>query len=310
ALLRDSPERDVSVPPTIHALLTARLDQLDPDERAVLQRAAVEGRVFHRGAVQALAPEETQIGARLAALVRKELLRPDRPQLKRDDAYRFRYLLIRDVAYDSLPKATRSELHERLADWLGARASELVEADEILGYHLEQAVRYRLELRPLDDYGRELGIRAAGLLAGAGARALGRNDVGAALKLLRRAVALRPPDDPAVALRLDLSQALLFSGQFAEAEEVTQEAAARAVEAGDQCGAMRARLMTLRISTQMPGQEGSETSPSEELLALAEAALPLFERVGDEAALTEAWLAIAWAQLIRCRWGEMLAAVD
>jgi class 3 adenylate cyclase/tetratricopeptide (TPR) repeat protein len=310
ALLRDSPERDVSVPPTIHALLTARLDQLDPDERAVLQRAAVEGRVFHRGAVQALAPEETQIGSRLAALVRKELLGPDRPQLKRDDAYRFRHLLIRDVAYDSLPKATRAELHERLADWLGKRASELVEADEILGYHLEQAVRYRLELRPLDDYGRELGIRAAGLLAGAGARALGRNDVGAALKLLRRAVALRPPDDPAVALRLDLSQALLFSGQFAEAEEVTQEAAARAVETGDQCGAMRARLMTLRISTQTPSQEGSETSPSDELLALAEEALPLFEHVGDEAALTEAWLAIAWAQLIRCGWGEMLAAVD
>jgi hypothetical protein len=109
-----------------------------------------------------------------------------------------------------------------------------VELDEILGYHLEQAVRYRLELRPLDDHTRELGIRAGDLLASAGARALGRNDVGAALKLLGRAIDLRPPDDPAVALRLDLSQARLFSGQFGDAEEITKDAAARAVEVGDQ----------------------------------------------------------------------------
>ena len=310
ALLGDAPELDVSVPPTIHALLAARLDQLDPAERAVLQRGAVEGRVFHRSALQALAPEEPEIGARLAALMRKELVRPGRPQLKRDDAYRFRHLLIRDVAYDTLPKATRAVLHERLAHWLGQRASELVEADEILGYHLEQAVRYRLELRPLDDHTRELGIRAGDLLAGAGARALGRNDVGAALKLLGRAVDLRPPDDPAVALRLDLSQALVFSGQFGDAEEITKDAAARAVEVGDQCGEMRARLMTLRISTQTPAEDGSDVAPSDELLALAEQALPLFDRVGDEAALTEAWLAIAWAQLIRCHWGGMLDAVD
>ena len=76
---------------------------------------------------------------RLAALVRKELIRPDTAQLPGDDAFRFRHLLIRDAAYDALPKATRAELHERFADWLEEHGADLVELDEILGYHLEQA---------------------------------------------------------------------------------------------------------------------------------------------------------------------------
>ena len=151
AFLRDAPAGEVTVPGTITALLSARLDQLEPSERAVLQRGAVEGRVFHRGAVQALGPEEAQVGAYLTALVRKELIRPDRPQFAGEDAFRFRHLLIRDAAYDSLPKEARAESHERLADWLGERRSELSEIDELVGHHLEQAHAYRVELRPVDD---------------------------------------------------------------------------------------------------------------------------------------------------------------
>ena len=93
------------MPPTLKALLAARLDQLDAAERRVLERGAVEGEVFHRGAVQALAPEEPQVTPRLAALVRRELIRPDRAQFAGDDGFRFRHLLIRDAAYDALPKA-------------------------------------------------------------------------------------------------------------------------------------------------------------------------------------------------------------
>jgi class 3 adenylate cyclase len=305
-LLRDAPAGDMAVPPTIHALLAARLDQLHPSERAVLQRGAIEGRVFHRGAVQALAPEETQVEARLAALVRKELVRPDWTDLTGEDAYRFRHLLIRDAAYETLPKRVRAELHERFADWLGQRASELVEPDEVLGYHLEQAYRYRLELRPLDDRGRGLALRAGELLAAAGARALGRNDVGAALKLLRRALALRPDDDPAVTLRLDLSQALFLSGEFAAAADLANETATRAAD--DHAGELRARLAAARIAVQMPREAGKE--PSTELLGLAEQARPVFAAVGDEVGLTDAWVATAWAELIRCRWAAMLAAVE
>ena len=95
----------VDVPPTLKALLAARLDQLDVAERRVLERGSVEGEIFHRGGVQALAPEETQVTTRLAALVRRQLVRPDRAQIAGDDGYRFRHLLIRDAAYDALPKA-------------------------------------------------------------------------------------------------------------------------------------------------------------------------------------------------------------
>src|SRR5205085_1828914 len=84
-------------------------------------------------------PGDGQIAPRLASLVRKELLRPAKAQLPGDDAFRFRHLLMRDAAYEALPKAIRAELHERFASWLEERAADLVELDEILGFHLEQA---------------------------------------------------------------------------------------------------------------------------------------------------------------------------
>ena len=105
---------EVEVPPTLRGLLAARLDRLDTAERRVLERGAVEGEVFHRGAVQALAPEETQITPRLAALVRRELIRPDAAHFAREDGFRFRHLLIRDAAYEALPKSSRADLHELL----------------------------------------------------------------------------------------------------------------------------------------------------------------------------------------------------
>jgi predicted ATPase len=108
ALLQESGDGEVTVPPTIQALMAARLDQLEGDERNVLQCGSVEGRVFHRGAVQELSPDEARLPVRLSALVRKELIRPDKAQLPGEDAFRFRHLLIRDAAYDALPKTTRA----------------------------------------------------------------------------------------------------------------------------------------------------------------------------------------------------------
>ena len=132
---------------------------------AVLERGAVEGELFHRGAVQALAPEEPEVLPRLAALVRHELIRPERPQFPGEDGFRFRHLLIRDAAYDALPKAVRADLHRRFADWLENKKA-LVELDELVGYHLEQAARYEAELGRPDD---ALALRAGDRLAGGGA---------------------------------------------------------------------------------------------------------------------------------------------
>ena len=84
----------------------------------MLECGAVEGEVFHRGAVQALATGEDAVTRRLAALARKQLITPDKAQISGEDGFRFRHILIRDAAYDALPKAARADLHARFAGWL------------------------------------------------------------------------------------------------------------------------------------------------------------------------------------------------
>ena len=228
---------DIEVPASLKALLAARLDQLDPAERRVLECGSVEGEVFHRGAVQALTPEETQVTPRLAALVRRELIRSDRPQFAGEDGFRFRHLLIRDTAYDALPKTTRAELHQRFAAWLDQHGQSLVERDEIVGYHLEQAARYKHELGQPDS---SLAERAGERLAAAGRSALWRLDERAAAGLIERALGLTRPAGLDVVLELDLGQAL--SGSNPQAAAMLADAAAeRARAAGDETGEALAR---------------------------------------------------------------------
>ncbi len=189
-------EGDVVVPPTLQALLAARLDQLDTAERSVLERGAVEGEIFHRGAVQALgARDGAQVTPQLAALVRKQLIRPDTGQLAGEDAFRFRHLLIRDAAYDALPKAVRAELHQRFADWLEEHGTSLVELDELLGYHLGRAYGYRIELGPegADAALAALGQRTAQALKRAGQRAMRLSANARAVEHFSRAIAVVEP---------------------------------------------------------------------------------------------------------------------
>ncbi len=225
AMVEESPDA-VTVPGTIQALLAARLDQLPAAERAALERGAVEGQIFHGGAVAALAPDDPDVPARLLGLVRKELVRPSTALLPDDDAFRFRHLLIRDAAYEALPKASRAELHERFAVWLEGRAPDLVELDEILGYHLEQAARYRAEL---GDPSPALQERAAERLAAAGRRAGAREDANACVSLLERASGLLEPDDPRrLALLPPLGQALYLLGRLDDAYRTFDAASERA----------------------------------------------------------------------------------
>ena len=226
AMVREHGGRgEIVVPPTIHALLQARIDSLDGDVRVVMERGSVEGEVFHRGAVAELSPALVRgdVGTHLTTLVRKELIRSTAPTFPDDEGFRFRHLLIRDAAYESLPKATRAELHEQFADWLSTH--DLVESDEIVGYHLEQAHRYRVELDAADEALEELGRRACGHLGAAGRGALDRGDYTAARSLLRRAVAIAPPGDPRRhALAPDLFFTLWESGDHDEAQSVLSEA--------------------------------------------------------------------------------------
>jgi len=223
-MVRESGSVEVVVPPSIQALLAARLDQLDAAERVVLERGAVEGKIFHRGAVEALAPEEQQVPQRLLALVRKELIRPDSSQIPGDDAFRFRHLLIRDAAYDALPKAVRADLHERFALWLEEHGADLVELDEILGYHLEQAALYRAELGTPDA---TLAGRAAQRLLSAGRRAVLRDDTAAAANLLSRSADLLQPGSRDEVL-IELTLPLQLVGRFERLRSVVDELKASA----------------------------------------------------------------------------------
>ena len=205
----------VSLPPTIQAVLAARLDRLGREERSVLERGAVEGKVFHRGAVLELSPEtdRLRVDGRLQMLVQQELIQPDRADFADERAFRFSHQLLRDVAYESLSKAVRAELHESFAGWLEERTGERAdEFDEILGHHLQEAYRYRADLGPVDERGQELGARAAQHLGNAGLRAHARGDMWGASKLLSSAVALLPRDD-VTRLQPKLDDALFETGE-------------------------------------------------------------------------------------------------
>lgn len=289
ALVRDSGSKQVEVPPTIQALLAARLDQLDPGERFVLERGSVEGRTFHRGAVAALSDSDGSLDQRLVALVRKQLVRPDRPQLTGDDAYRFRHLLIRDAAYDALPKATRAELHRRFADWLQGHGRDLVELDEILGYHLEQAARYLNELGRED---RELATAAGERLAVAGGRAFWRGDPRAAAVLLERALALTRPYRLDIHVEAELAAALQMI-DVVRAAAVADAAAERASAAGDEAAEALAR--TVAANARIHGGQCT----ADELERLAKFALPLLEVRGDDDGLVHVWEALGWVANMR-----------
>jgi class 3 adenylate cyclase/tetratricopeptide (TPR) repeat protein len=285
ALVKASGNGEIAVPPTIQALLAARLDQLEADERTVLECGAVEGRVFHRGAVQALAPGESQLPQRLVKLVRKDLVRPDKPQLAGEDAFRFRHLLIRDAAYDGLPKATRAELHEHFADWLAERGHELVELDELVACHLEQAARYKEELGPPDT---RLAERASERLAAAGRRALWRADGHASAALLERALELTRPMRLDVHLEVDLAQSLQWI-DVEKAEAIAEEAAARARAAGDEAG----DLLALSVAGFFRSIHAADQD-IDELERVTQAALPLLEEKEDHAGLVHVWYAIGY----------------
>ena len=184
AMLSDDPDAAVeAVPATIQALLAARIDRLEPAERAVLQRASVEGRLFHRGAVAELLPSPGPdgLGGVLLALTRKEMVRPDRSLYEGDDGFRFNHMLIRDVAYASMPKELRADLHAQLATWLEAQTgARLTGLEEIVGYHYERAYLIRVELGRFSLEARADALKGGHLLGRAGRRVLDRGEFAAA----------------------------------------------------------------------------------------------------------------------------------
>ncbi|HXV33385.1 MAG TPA: adenylate/guanylate cyclase domain-containing protein [Gaiellaceae bacterium] len=302
----------VSMPPTIHALLAARLESLGAEEREVIGAASVVGQLFVQGAVEELVSERVRgdLPGLLEALIRRQLIRPEQADLSGERRYRFGHILIRDATYRGLLKSSRAVLHERFVAWadrVNQDRDRAVEYEEILGYHLEQAHRCLSELGPLDDHGRELGARAAARLSSAGARAFARGDMPAAANLLRRAVTLLPPESRDRLARLpDLAEVMMAIGEFAWAETFLDEAIETAESTGEDGLAASARLLRLRVRSHSAEPEDW----TEQVVVEADRGLPVLEAGGDRVELARALRMVAWAHGTACRYGKAAAAAQ
>ena len=301
AMQAESGDGELEVPPTLQALLASRIDRLAEHERAVAQRGSVEGRLFHRGAVTALLPEPERlaVGAHLMSLVRKELIRPDRATLPGDDGFRFGHILIRDAAYEAIPKRQRAVLHERFAGWLEERLGADL-PDEVVGYHLEQAYRYWAELGALDP---QVGRRAAERLAAAARVAITRQDIAAAVNLLRRAVELVPDGADRALLYVRLGEALKEADELGPSQEALERGVALARAVGDEHAEWLGRVR-LTVVEALQDPEGA----AERMLEEGKAAVAAREAAADHEVLAVAWGRVAAGHNWRGDTGEYLRA--
>jgi len=311
ALLREDPggAEQASIPPTIQALLAARLDRLAVPELSAIGAASVVGSEFWPEAVTALledsAPKDVE--RLLARLARKDLIVPEGSDPEGGRAFAFRHALIREAAYESLPKQRRARLHERLVTWVErSQPHRVVELEAILGYHLEQAYGYRTELAPPDDDARALAERAAARLASAGRRAARGREDGAAAGLLSRAAALLAPD---ARERLELLPLIGLSlegtANHTQAGEIYAEALERAHAAVHPGVEGLARLGRAHVWFVAEPEVGAE-----EIVAEAERAIPMLEQARDERGLVDAWRLVGEARMYDGRAREGQSALE
>ncbi|MGN6378270.1 MAG: AAA family ATPase [Gaiellales bacterium] len=308
AMLSEDERGGSDVPLTIQALLAARLDRLDGDERRVVESASVEGRVFHQSALAALSSDTARpaLVAHLQRLMRRELIDPDRSLFEGDSAYRFQHVLIRDAAYASLPKRARAELHERFAEWLEERVAQRVdEYREILAYHVEQAYLLLADVAPEDAHLDALRGRAVDALAAAARQAHERGDDRSAFTTYTRAAALLQEQTVET---LDMLIEALRVGWFVASPEellaVSQRARTLAGELGDESRGLHARVLTL--DSELMADTGFSTADAR---ALAERAAARFEAEGEPLRLFDALHAIATAYHHEGHWGSLNEAL-
>jgi class 3 adenylate cyclase len=302
---------EVSIPPTIHALLAARLDQLADPERATIDPASVIGLNFAQAALEALVEEDLrpEVPTHLTALITKQLVRQPDPVEGEATGYRFEHLMIRDAAYAGLLKRTRAQLHEAFVAWADEANRETdraTEFEEILGYHLEQAYRYRVELGPLDDEGIGVGIEAASRLASSGRRAVARGDMHAAANLLERASKLLGQEDEhRPRILIDLGYARFELGEYEAAEGALEEAIVGAAARQDEAQETTARLELLlqRFLTDPAKIEGRVEDQ-------IQAAIPILERAGDEDGLGRAAMFLANLRIMEAKWEAATQAIE
>jgi class 3 adenylate cyclase/tetratricopeptide (TPR) repeat protein len=177
------------IPDTVQALIAARIDRLAPQAKAILQKAAVIGRIFWGSAIERLSPDLESIEEPLDDLLLRDfVLSEERSSIRGETAYRFKHVLIREVAYASLTKSARADYHAAFAEWLKERAGD--ELLEIRAYHLDHAAKLTAELN--GSVPMELQREAAEAVTEAGLRAFAREANRTARHLFVRAVDLEP----------------------------------------------------------------------------------------------------------------------
>jgi class 3 adenylate cyclase len=289
---------DVALSGSIRSVLQARLDRLDPAERAVLERASVIGRSFPLEAVLELMPpaEREQAQACVFELVRRGLVRPD--VRIPGDGFRFEHALIREAVYEAMPKAVRADLHETVA----AQLDDVDAAPAVVGYHLEQTCLLRRELGLRDP---ELAKRAGRLLQLAAEETLSRTDAPATISLLERARALLPDDDRELpAVLTGLGSARLNGGDLPGAESALFAAVDAAVALDQRAAELHARIELQFV------RAFAQNTPVDESVELATEAIAELEPLGDELALARAWWLRSSGDLAACRWRERGEAIE
>jgi len=246
------------IPDTLQALIAARIDRLPTEEKAVLQRASVIGRIFWGGAIKELAAEVDELEHVLESLLLRDFLVPEvRSSISGETAYRFKHVLIREVAYSGLSKSARADLHARFARWLRERAGE--ELLEIRAYHLDQAAALTAELD-----GRvppELADEAAEALETAGRRSLAREANRSARKQLLRALEL----EPTLERRYQAARAAWRLGDMPVVSEEMERVRAEAAQQGDHWCESR----SLAALSEVALNRGADVSEADRLARLA-----------------------------------------
>ena len=293
----------VELPPTIQALLTARIDRLSNAERGIVERASIEGQVFHLGALAALGAAPDGVLPTVRMLTRKQLFRSDQAALPGQDAYRFRHILIREAAYERVAKEVRARWHEAFADWLeGLAGGRISEYEELLGHHLAEAARYRLEIGDNGTETHVLARRAAALFRQVADRAAAQGDFMAAAGLLRRVAALLPADDPARPIAIADCAGWLLTGGHMDAATALSAAASAAAEAS---GDRPSQLVCEALGRMIEISASAEVGVGDERAALdhAHASAEDTERAGRLGEAARLWyLTAIWEgnTLLRC----------
>ena len=301
ASLTDGPG-DRPLPPTVFALLAARIDALNGPERLLLHLAAIIGREFDTAGLASFS-DEVDSGS-LRGLIRRGLIEPLRDRSEGHREYRFSSALIQEVAYNGMSKRVRSERHQRFAESLSARRGLQMKPAEQAGVaataelagHLERAYRYRAELGLLDDACEQLRTEAATRLGAAGAAALARADLCWADDLLSRAVTLLRRNEQAWApLTQRWAEVLLALGRRDEGLRLLTEALEVASEADDFTTVAHARL---QLAAHDPSAGYGSAADA------ARAGLAVFESTDDQLGLARAGIRIAQELQFEGRHGD------